>query len=115
MPRIFALWTATAIVLSLAGLPASARDGAGEALVPSVKVSGKSVKAQWYDPREGTWLSIGNFASTGVREFTAPSRGVKEDWLLVLDANGPDAPRERSGRGGPAAIKGPLRQSSNPN
>ena len=74
------------------------------------KVSGKSVTAQWFDPREGTWLSIGDFANTGVREFTAPARGVKDDWLLVLDANG-----ENPGKGGSAAIKGPLRQSKNPN
>jgi hypothetical protein len=49
------------------------------------KVSGKSVKAQWYDPRQGTWVSIGEYANTGVREFTAPSRGEKDDWVLVLE------------------------------
>jgi Putative collagen-binding domain of a collagenase len=49
------------------------------------KVSGKTVKAQWYDPRKGTWLPIGEYANTGVREFTAPSRGEKDDWVLVLE------------------------------
>ena len=48
------------------------------------KVSGKTVKAQWYDPRKGTWLSIGEYANTGVREFTAPSRGENDDWVVVL-------------------------------
>jgi hypothetical protein len=78
------------------------------------KVSGKSVKAQWYNTRKGTWLSIGDFANTGIREFTAPSRGEKDDWVLVLDAPGPGACGVNSGEGGPAAIKGPLRQSKNP-
>src|SRR5882724_11245098 len=41
------------------------------------KVSGKNVKAQWYDPRKGTWQSIGEYANTGTREFMAPSRGEK--------------------------------------
>jgi hypothetical protein len=49
------------------------------------KVAGKAVKAQWYDPRKGTWLLIGEYANTGVREFTAPTRGAKEDWVLVLE------------------------------
>jgi len=49
------------------------------------KVSGKAVKAQWYDPRKGTWRSIGEYANTGVREFTPPSRVEKEDWVLVLE------------------------------
>jgi hypothetical protein len=49
------------------------------------KVPGKAVKAQWYDPRKGSWLPIGEYANTGVREFIAPSRGAQEDWVLVLE------------------------------
>src|SRR5207245_11244175 len=49
------------------------------------KVSGKTVKAQWYDPRKGTWLAIGELADTGVGEFTSPSRIEKDDWVLVLE------------------------------
>jgi hypothetical protein len=60
--------------------------------IDMAKVSGKPVKAHWFYPREGTWLSIGDFGNTGVREFTAPSRGANNDWLLVLDTNGPDSP-----------------------
>ena len=47
---------------------------------------GSSVKAQWYDPRDGTWQAIGQFANKGVHEFVAPSHGEQDDWLLVLDA-----------------------------
>ena len=47
---------------------------------------GSSVKAQWYDPRDGSWRAIGRFANKGVREFAAPSHGEQDDWLPVLDA-----------------------------
>jgi len=50
------------------------------------KLKGSPVKAQWYDPREGTWKAIGEFPNQGLQEFVAPSRGEKDDWVLVLDA-----------------------------
>jgi len=50
------------------------------------KVSGKKVKARWYDPRGGTWREIGVYANTGTHEFTTPSQGARTDWVLVLDA-----------------------------
>jgi hypothetical protein len=49
------------------------------------KVAAKVVKAQWYDPREGTWRAIGSFAGTGTHEFTAPAQGKNDDWVLVLE------------------------------
>jgi hypothetical protein len=49
------------------------------------KVSGKTVKAQWYDPREGTWTHVGEFPNTGRREFVAASQGEQSDWVLVLE------------------------------
>jgi hypothetical protein len=50
------------------------------------KLSGAKVKARWYDPRDGVWHDIGEFATTGTREFTPQSRGEKDDWAIVLDA-----------------------------
>ena len=43
------------------------------------------MKARWYDPREGSWREIGEFASSGVHEFTPPTHGEKDDWVLVVD------------------------------
>src|SRR5260370_19567614 len=40
--------------------------------IQMAKISGKNVKARWYDPREGTWREIGEDANTGTREFVAP-------------------------------------------
>jgi len=50
------------------------------------KLHGSQVKAQWYDPRDGTWKVIGEYPNKGVQEFVPPSRGKNDDWVLVLDA-----------------------------
>lgn len=61
-------------------------------------VSGTSYKAWWYDPRNGTATLIGEFPRTESgdresdvhrgdisREFTPPTSGPGQDWVLVLD------------------------------
>ncbi len=50
------------------------------------KLAGPKVKARWYDPRDGSWREIGEFANSGVHEFSAPSQGQTNDWALVLDS-----------------------------
>jgi hypothetical protein len=50
------------------------------------KLDGPQVKAQWYDPRNGIWKTIGQYPSKGTREFVPPSHGDEDDWVLVLDA-----------------------------
>src|SRR5216117_2529195 len=50
------------------------------------KLNGSQVKAQWYDPRDGTWQAIGQYPNKGTQEFVAPSHGEQDDWVLVLDA-----------------------------
>ncbi len=49
------------------------------------KVSGSSVKAWWFNPRDGKATVIGEFANKGEREFTPPDVGEHMDWVLVLD------------------------------
>ena len=58
------------------------------------KLTGKSVKAQWYDPRTGKWREIGAYPSRGTQEFAAPSAGDRDDWVLVLDDAAKDYPSE---------------------
>jgi Protein of unknown function (DUF4038)/Putative collagen-binding domain of a collagenase len=60
------------------------------------KISGKQVKARWYDPREGTWREIGEYSNTGTREFAGPSQGERNDWVLVLDDAEKGYPTERT-------------------
>jgi len=49
------------------------------------KVSGFRVKAQWFDPRTGTFETVGEFGNAGIREFRPPTNGANNDWVLVLD------------------------------
>jgi hypothetical protein len=44
------------------------------------KITGKKVKANWFDPRTGKWHEIGELPNTGVSKFTPPSKGDKDDW-----------------------------------
>jgi hypothetical protein len=57
------------------------------------KVTGSTIKAHWYDPREGTFTQATEFpagtgsalTSTNVREFVTPTSGDGNDWVLVLE------------------------------
>ncbi len=53
--------------------------------VKMTAVSGTAAKAWWYNPRNGEATSIGEFPTTGEREFTPPDAGEPLDWVLVLD------------------------------
>jgi hypothetical protein len=48
-------------------------------------ISGSSVKAWWYNPRDGEAQAIGEFPNRGEREFSPPDKGEQLDWVLVLD------------------------------
>jgi hypothetical protein len=49
------------------------------------KITGASVKAWWYNPRNGEASVIGEFPNIGEREFLPPDEGEDLDWVLVLD------------------------------
>jgi hypothetical protein len=49
------------------------------------RISGETVLAYWYDPRNGGSQVIGEFPNTGNHEFAPPSSGMGNDWVLVLD------------------------------
>jgi hypothetical protein len=57
-------------------------------------ISGKIVRAHWYDPRNGTWHPIREFLDATVVEFTPPTHGETNDWVLVLDDTEKDYPLE---------------------
>ena len=49
-------------------------------------ISGKQVRAWWYDPRNGSARQIGVFRNQGVHAFTPPgSPAPGNDWVLVVD------------------------------
>ena len=50
------------------------------------KISGKEIKAWWFDPREGTAKAIGSFKNEGLKEFDPPQEPKRgNDWVLVID------------------------------
>jgi hypothetical protein len=49
------------------------------------KVSGKMVRASWFNPRTGASTAIGTLEKKDFMEFTPPSSGRGNDWVLVLD------------------------------
>ncbi|HTL17017.1 MAG TPA: DUF4038 domain-containing protein, partial [Patescibacteria group bacterium] len=46
------------------------------------KMSGTTANGWWYSPVDGTAISIGTFATTGLQNFTSPDAG---EWVLLLD------------------------------
>ncbi|MGQ9487464.1 MAG: glycoside hydrolase family 140 protein [Armatimonadota bacterium] len=53
------------------------------------KLSGKRLRAWWFNPRNGQAQVIGEFARNGEEAFTPPSGdSQEEDWVLVLDEVG---------------------------
>jgi hypothetical protein len=49
------------------------------------KLSGATLVAWWYDPRTGKANQFDTFSKADTREFTPPSSGIGNDWVLVLD------------------------------
>jgi hypothetical protein len=49
------------------------------------RLTGETVRAWWFNPRDGSATVIGDFVNKGEREFSPPSPGEHSDWVLVLD------------------------------
>jgi len=54
-------------------------------LVNTSKISGKEINAFWYNPRDGKTTEIGTFPKKAQQEFTAPTSGYGQDWVLIID------------------------------
>jgi hypothetical protein len=57
----------------------------GRVTIDLVRLAGTSLNANWYDPRNGTTARMGSIQRQGTYEFTAPSHGPGQDWVLTLD------------------------------
>ena len=49
------------------------------------RLNAKTLRAWWYDPRNGSWQTIGEFANEGKKTFTPPTMGEDLDMILVID------------------------------
>lgn len=50
------------------------------------KISGDSVKASWFNPRNGNIEYIGMFENSNKLSFNPPTSGRGNDWVLILDS-----------------------------
>jgi hypothetical protein len=57
------------------------------------KITGDTVDASWFNPRNGAFTAFGSFPNTGTREFTPPDLGELTDWVLILDDAGKNYPK----------------------
>lgn len=55
-------------------------------------IKGATVKAWWFNPRDGRAVAIGEFENAGQRRFVPPNPGEGLDWILVLDDAGKGYP-----------------------
>ena len=49
------------------------------------RLSGKTIRGWWLNPRDGSVKSIGEFPKEKRMEFHPPTRSNTDDWVLVLD------------------------------
>jgi hypothetical protein len=48
-------------------------------------ISGKEIRAHWYNPRNGELIEMGTFVKRAQQEFAPPTSGYGQDWVLILD------------------------------
>ena len=60
--------------------------------IDMTKVSASKARAQWYDPRDGSWQNIGEYPNTRTQKFAPPTQGEQNDWVLVLEDPGKNYP-----------------------
>jgi Putative collagen-binding domain of a collagenase len=57
--------------------------------IKTERLSGATVQARWFDPREGSWhpspRGSGQHPNTGIQAYAPPSHGERSDWVLVLE------------------------------
>ncbi|HVT89538.1 MAG TPA: putative collagen-binding domain-containing protein [Tepidisphaeraceae bacterium] len=56
------------------------------------KLSGAKMSAWWYDPRTGKTSHAEDFEKVDKRQFTPPTNGPGNVWVLVLDDVSRDFP-----------------------
>lgn len=49
------------------------------------RLTGKTICGWWFNPRDGSVQSLGEFEKAKRKEFSPPTNSATEDWILVLD------------------------------
>lgn len=53
--------------------------------VNTSKITGKEIQTYWFNPRTGATTDAGKFAKKSQQDFTPPTSGYGQDWVLVVD------------------------------
>jgi hypothetical protein len=53
----------------------------------------QSIRAFWFNPCQNAAQLIGTFERTEKREFSPPTRGRNNDWVLVIDDASENLPK----------------------
>jgi len=53
--------------------------------VNTSKITGKEIQSYWFNPRTGATTDMGKVAKKSQQEFTPPTSGYGQDWVLVVD------------------------------
>jgi hypothetical protein len=49
------------------------------------KIGAETINAYWFDPKTGEAKLIESIPGKGIRQFTPPTKGRGNDWILILD------------------------------
>lgn len=49
------------------------------------RLTGKTIRGWWFNPRDGSVQSLGEFPKQKRMEFSPPTKSTTDDWVLVLD------------------------------
>jgi len=58
---------------------------AGTITFKTERLTGKTIRGWWFNPRDGSAKSLGESPKQNRMEFSAPTSSATEDWILVLD------------------------------
>lgn len=50
------------------------------------KIPGQQLKSSWFNPRNGQVSIVGKIENEGTWNFAPPTKGVDQDWVLILDS-----------------------------
>lgn len=54
-------------------------------IVNTSKISAKEIVVYWFNPRNGEVKELGKFTNKKQQEFSAPTSGYGQDWVLLVD------------------------------
>lgn len=49
------------------------------------KITGNQLVGYWFNPKNGDVKDLGSFENKGSKQFTPPTSGYGQDWVLILD------------------------------